>query len=61
MGAAVTWFEITTTKPTAVRELYADLFGWKLQVLEEANYAVVDTGPEGAIGGGIGEAQGPTR
>jgi predicted enzyme related to lactoylglutathione lyase len=44
MGAPVTWFEINTNKPTAVREFYADLFGWKLQVLEEANYALVDTG-----------------
>jgi predicted enzyme related to lactoylglutathione lyase len=61
MGAPVTWFEITTNKPTAVREFYADLFGWKLQVLEEANYALVDTGPEGAISGGIGEAQGPNQ
>src|SRR5262245_66524994 len=61
MGAPVTWFEISTSKPKAVREFYAELFGWNLQVIEEANYALVDTGTENAIGGGIGEAQGPKQ
>lgn len=61
MGAPVTWFEVNSSDAQAVREFYAELFGWKLQVLEEANYALVDTGVEGAIGGGIGEAQGPNQ
>lgn len=61
MGAPVTWFEISTGDAKAVREFYAGLFGWKLEVLEEVNYALVDTGTEGAIGGGIGEAQGPNQ
>jgi predicted enzyme related to lactoylglutathione lyase len=61
MGAPVTWFEINSSDAKAVREFYAELFGWKLDVLEEAGYAMVDTGVEGAIGGGIGEAQGPNR
>jgi uncharacterized protein len=61
MGAPVTWFEISTADAKAVREFYAGLFGWKLEVLEEVNYALVDTGTEGAIGGGIGEAQGQNQ
>jgi uncharacterized protein len=61
MGAPVTWFEISTSDVKAARQFYAELFGWKLQVLEEANYALVDTGDEGAIGGGIGQAQGPNQ
>ena len=61
MGAPVTWFEINTADAKAVREFYTELFGWKLQVLEEAGYALVDTGVDGAIGGGIGEAQGPNQ
>ena len=61
MGAPVTWFEISTGDAKAVREFYAGLFGWKLEVLEEVNYALVDTVAEGAIGGGIGEAQGPSQ
>lgn len=61
MGAPVTWFETSTSGAKAVRAFYAELFGWKLQVLQEANYALVDTGVEGAIGGGIGQAQGPNQ
>lgn len=61
MGAPVTWFEISTSDAKGVREFYAGLFGWSLEVIEEANYALVDTGAEGAIGGGIGEAQGPNQ
>jgi predicted enzyme related to lactoylglutathione lyase len=61
MGAPVTWFEISTTEAKAVREFYAELFGWDQQVLEEADYALVDVGVEGAIGGGIGEAQGANQ
>lgn len=44
-----------------MRDFYAELFRWNLQVLEDANYALIDTGVEGAIGGGIGEAQGPNQ
>jgi uncharacterized protein len=61
MGAPVTWFEISSSDAKAARAFYADLFGWNLQVLEEANYALVDTGVQGAIGGGIGQAQGPNQ
>jgi len=59
VGAPVTWFEISTSDPRAAREFYSDVFGWKMDVLEESNYAVVDTGVKGAIGGGIGQAEGP--
>jgi predicted enzyme related to lactoylglutathione lyase len=61
MGAPVTWFEINTSDAKSARDFYGTIFGWKLQVLEEANYALVDVGVEGAIGGGIGEAQGPNQ
>ena len=61
MGAPVTWFEINTADSKAAREFYAELFGWNAQVLEEANYALVDVGVQGAIGGGIGQAQGPNQ
>jgi predicted enzyme related to lactoylglutathione lyase len=62
MGAPVTWFEINTGDPRAAREFYAALFGWQLQVLADADdYALVDTGGEGTIGGGIGQSQGPNQ
>jgi uncharacterized protein len=61
MGAPVTWFEISTSDAKAARAFYAKLFGWNLQVLEETDYALVDTGVKDAIGGGIGQAQGPNQ
>ena len=61
MGAPVMWFEISASDAKAARAFYAELFGWNLQVLQEANYALVDTGTQGAIGGGIGQAQGPNQ
>jgi predicted enzyme related to lactoylglutathione lyase len=61
MGAPVTWFEISTSGAKAVREFYAEIFGWNLQVIDEYNYALVDTSVEGAIAGGIGEARGPNQ
>jgi predicted enzyme related to lactoylglutathione lyase len=61
MSAPVTWFEISTTEPKAVREFYAQIFGWNLQVLEESDYALVDTGVEGAIGGASARRRVPTR
>lgn len=61
MGAPVTWFEINTADAKAAREFYAELFGWNVQFLEEANYALLDTGVKDAIGDGIGQAQGPNQ
>lgn len=61
MGDPVTWFEISTSEAKAVREFYAELFGWNLQILDAHNYALVDTGVEGAVAGGIGEARGPNQ
>lgn len=60
MGAPVTWFEINTSDSTAVRKFYAEQFGWELQVLD-GDYALVSTGGDAGIGGGIGEAQGPNQ
>lgn len=61
MGAPVTWFEISTSKSKALRDFYAKIFGWKLQVLDDVGYALVDTQAEHGIGGGIGEAGGPNQ
>jgi predicted enzyme related to lactoylglutathione lyase len=58
MGVPVTWFEISSSNSKALHEFYAGAFDWSLQVVEGFPYALVDTGVEGAISGGIGEAQG---
>jgi predicted enzyme related to lactoylglutathione lyase len=62
MGAPVTWFEINSSHSTSLREFYVELFGWKTQqVVDEPPYALVDTGRDGAIGGGIADAHGPNQ
>jgi uncharacterized protein len=62
MGTPVTWFEIISRNSVALGDFYAKTFGWKLQPFPgEQPYSVVDTGGEGAIRGGIGEADGPNR
>ncbi len=62
MGNPVTWFEITSKNSVALRDFYADLFGWQMSAYPGSPpYATVDTGRDGAIGGGIGEAEGPSR
>jgi predicted enzyme related to lactoylglutathione lyase len=61
MGAPVTWFEISSANSEALREFYAEAFDWKLNAVEGFPYALVDSGVEGAIPGGIGEARGPNQ
>ena len=62
MGNPVTWFEINSRNSVALRDFYANLFGWQMEPYPEGPpYAVVDTAKDGAIGGGIGEAEGPSR
>ncbi len=57
MGAPVKWFEITTSGAEEVGAFYVEVFGWKLQPLE-GGYALVETGGDGGISGGIGGAEG---
>jgi uncharacterized protein len=54
MGNPVVHFEIGVKNDKAANKFYADLFGWKINSDNPANYGMVDTdsGGEG-IGGGI--------
>ena len=62
MGNPVTWFEINSPNSVALRGFYADLFGWQIEPYPEGPpYAMVDTGGEGGIAGGIGESEGHGR
>lgn len=62
MASPVTWFEINSRNSIGLRDFYADVFGWKVQPIDgEVPYAVVDTGSQTAIGGGIGEADGENQ
>jgi uncharacterized protein len=59
MGAPVAWFDITSRDPKGIGEIYSRLFGWTLADSGQPGNSLVDTGAgEGAIGGGIGTAQG---
>jgi len=53
MGAPVMWFEVIGQDRERLQDFYSELFGWKLNVMEEMNYAMVDNGGQG-IDGGIG-------
>ncbi len=57
MGAPVTWFEINTADAEGVGAFYAQVFDWQLESMGQADYSIVSTGDDGAIGGGIGGAQ----
>jgi predicted enzyme related to lactoylglutathione lyase len=61
MGAPVIWFEISSANSVKLRDFYSKLFDWQLQHVPEVNYTIVNTGTEGAIGGGIAQAQGPNQ
>lgn len=60
MGSHVAYFEITTAADAAaLQEFYGKLFDWQVNVMPGmGGYGLVDTGVSGAIGGGIGPAQG---
>lgn len=55
MAAPVTHFEINAKDGKRAQEFYSGLFDWKIKVVPEMNYGLVDTGWKGGIGGGIGQ------
>lgn len=57
MGNPVVYFEILGKDAAQLGTFYGELFGWKVNADNPMNYGLVDTGVEGAIGGGIGQAQ----
>lgn len=59
MGNPVVHFEVHSPDSAALRGFYADLFGWKLGVVPDGSYALVDTDSDGeGIRGGIAQARG---
>jgi len=59
MAAPVTHFEVNAKDAARVREFFSNLFGWKIEIDQQMNYAIVDTGVKMGINGGIGQAMGP--
>lgn len=56
MGNPVVHFEILGQDAPALQAFYTELFGWKVSADNPMNYGIVDTGVEGAIGGGIAQS-----
>ncbi|MEA2198162.1 MAG: uncharacterized protein QOJ25_2213 [Solirubrobacteraceae bacterium] len=56
MGNPVVHFEVHSRHSAGLRTFYSDLFGWKLGVVPDGSYALVDTDAGGAgIRGGIAQ------
>jgi len=53
MGNPVVHFEIHGTDRGGLGAFYAELFGWKLNAVDELNYTIVDTQGDGGIAGGL--------
>jgi predicted enzyme related to lactoylglutathione lyase len=57
MGNPVVHFELHSEQSTELRRFYSELFGWKLGVVPDGSYALVDTDAGGAgIRGGIAQS-----
>jgi predicted enzyme related to lactoylglutathione lyase len=54
MANPVVHFEVLGTDGAKLQRFYGDLFGWKVNTDNPMSYGMVDTGVEGAIGGGVG-------
>jgi predicted enzyme related to lactoylglutathione lyase len=56
MGNPVVYFEVLGKDHEALNAFYSELFGWTASPVGDAPYSVVDTGADGSIPGGVGEA-----
>jgi hypothetical protein len=57
MPNPVVHFEILGKDGKKAQSFYGSLFGWKINANNPMNYGIVDTGVNGAIGGGIEAAE----
>jgi predicted enzyme related to lactoylglutathione lyase len=54
MTSPAAWLDITAVDAPASRAFYAELFGWRIDVVEELDYGLVRT--DAPLAGGIGQA-----
>ncbi len=54
MGNPVLYFEYISPDQAETVRFYSELFGWEAGVDEEQHYAMVQTGPDHPVMGGIG-------
>ena len=55
MGRPAVWIDVTASDAGRSREFYGELFGWRIDVVEEIDYGLVEPGADG-LAGGIGQA-----
>jgi predicted enzyme related to lactoylglutathione lyase len=53
MGRPVVFWELLSKEPDKATAFYEKIFGWKVQLMPELNYRLVETGGQGGISGGI--------
>ena len=62
MGSPVVHFEINGKDGKKLQQFFGELLGWKIQVMEQMDYGLVDTDSGGhGINGGIGQTDGPNQ
>jgi len=54
MANPVVWFEVMGQDADKLRGFYADLLGWRFEVVKEMDYGMVESGA-GGIPGGVGQ------
>ena len=57
MGSPIVHFEVIGKDGAKLRKFYSDLFDWKMQVIEQMNYGLVNAQGDKSIGGGIGQTE----
>jgi len=55
MGSTIVHFEIPVTDLNKAKEFYSKLFGWKIEVMPEMGYALIETGSP--PGGGFNKVE----
>ncbi len=58
MGSPVVHFEVVGKDAKKLQGFYSSIFGWKIDADNPMNYGLVADDRKGAIGGGIGQAEG---
>lgn len=56
MGNPVVYFEVLGKDHQALKAFYSELFDWTANPVGDSPYSLIDTGAEGSIPGGVGEA-----
>lgn len=59
MADPVVHFEINGKDLPKLRDFYQGVFNWKINLIPEMNYCLVESTGDGGIGGGIGVTEGP--